>query len=62
MIVNITTGYPLTKGNEVDQLKSLQNQFCSLIDELNYIIPMLGNSIPSIISEGNDNDESGGEV
>lgn len=62
MIVNLTTGYPLTKGNEAEQLKSLQNQFCSLIDELNYIIPMIGNSIPSPVSGGEDNSDSGGEV
>ena len=61
MIVNLTTGYPLMNGDEVTQLKSLQSQFCSLIDELNFIIPTLGNSISAPISSGSADSENASE-
>ncbi len=41
---NISTEYPLMKGDSDVQLASLQNTVCSLLDELKYILPQIGSN------------------
>lgn len=41
MALNLTTGYPSFKGDSNAQLASLQIQFCSLIDELAFLLPQV---------------------
>lgn len=41
-MINITTEYPIMKGDSETQLVSLQNTVCSLLDELKYILPQIG--------------------
>lgn len=44
-MINITTEYPIMKGDSETQLVSLQNTVCSLLDELKYILPQIGTNI-----------------
>ena len=57
-MVNLTTEYPIMKGDAETQLVSLQNTVCSLLDELKYILPQIGtNTIVPGNNSGTD-DES----
>ena len=48
MALNIKTGYPIMKGDMNLQFASMQNQFVSLLDELQYLIPQLEAKIDSV--------------
>lgn len=48
MALNIKTGYPILKGDMNLQFASMQNQFVSLLDELQYLIPQLEAKIDSV--------------
>lgn len=48
MALNIKTGYPIMKGDINLQFASMQNQFVSLLDELQYLIPQLEAKINNV--------------
>ena len=55
-MLNITTEYPIMKGEQELQIVSMQSTLCNLIDELKYILPQLDNALQSL-SAGNDESE-----
>lgn len=60
-MLNISTEYPLLKGEPDAQLLSLQNTVCSLLDELKYILPQIDSNINSIRDAGSVSDGSAEE-
>ena len=45
---NITTGYPVRTGDSVRDFEYLYSSFCSLLDELSFVIPSMSGQVDSI--------------
>lgn len=58
MAMNITTGYPMRTGDIKKDYELLYSGFCSLLDELGYMLPLIDTRINGIIPVDTSNDES----
>ena len=47
-MLQITTEYPIMKGDTEIQIASLQGTLCNLIDELKYLLPQCGNQLDAL--------------
>ena len=47
-MLNITTEYPIMKGEAEVQLASLQGTICHLIDELKFVLPQLSSQLEAL--------------
>ena len=47
-MLNITTEYPIMKGDIEVRISSLQGTLCNLIDELKYVLPQCSNQLDSL--------------
>jgi len=47
-MLNITTEYPILKGDADVRIASLQGTLCNLIDELKYLLPQCSHQIDTI--------------
>ena len=63
-MLNITTEYPIPKGDVEVRLNSIHFTLCNLIDELKFVLPQcskqidaLSENLDSLISSGSSSDE-----
>ena len=47
-MLNITTEYPIPKGDVEVRLASIHGTLCSLIDELKFVLPQCSNQIEAL--------------
>ena len=56
-MLNITTEYPIMKGEQEVQIMSMQTTLCNLIDELKYILPQLDNALQNASAGADEGSE-----
>ena len=52
-MLNITTEYPIAKGDVELRLASIHGTICTLIDELKYVLPQCSNQLDVLTEKVN---------
>ena len=52
-MLNITTEYPIAKGDVELRLASIHGTICNLIDELKYVLPQCSNQLDVLTEKVN---------